>query len=191
MKRGYSRISHPSQNAGRQIESLKKFGCEVIYQDKASGKDTNRPEFQKLMKEVQPLDIIVIHSLDRFSRSAQDLLLTCSLLKEKRVYLKSIQDTWLDTTKENIFSDVLLTIFGALAEHERHMIKLRQKEGIKIAKCNGVKFGRPKKISKHNKKLMHAIDLYNKKDKTIKEICEVTGVSKSTLYRAINEFNIS
>lgn len=185
MKYGYSRISDKSQNFLRQTRSLEEFGCDEIIQEAFSAKDDQRPEFQKLLNTVKSGDTIVIHELDRFMRSTKHLLNVVDELKEKGVYLVSVKDRWLDTSTDNPMSDMLLTVFGALAEYERKIIKQRQKEGIALALKNKEKpYGRPKK---KKSKVNYAIKLYEEKKHTIKEIEEITGVSKATLYRRLKE----
>jgi DNA invertase Pin-like site-specific DNA recombinase len=187
MKYGYARVSTADQNLARQLKSLKEAQCDEIFKEKLSGATTNRPELKRLLETVKEGDTIIIHSLDRISRSTKDLLSLVDELKEKGVSLKSINDSWLDTSKDNPFSDLLLTIMGGLAEYERKTIMVRQKEGIELAKKKGKYKGRVKKYTEKHKGMQHAIELYKQGNKTVKEICEITKVSRSALYREIRK----
>ena len=137
-----------------------------------------------MMNDIESGDEIVILSIDRLSRSTIDLLQIVNDITTKGAKLRSLQDSWLDTTNDNPLSDFLLTVMGALAEMERKQINKRVKEGIEIAKEKGVKFGRPKV---NDSKIRHAIELYNKGNHTVKEIEKITDVSKATLYRRLKE----
>ncbi|MDT0150415.1 recombinase family protein [Priestia aryabhattai] len=183
MKYGYTRISHRSQNLSRQTQSLTEYGVDELYEEIQSGRDDSRPVFQQLLQKLQPHDVIVIHSLDRLMRSTIHLLKVVNELREKEVGLVSLNEPWLDISGENPQSEFLLTIFAAVAQLERQNTLVRQREGIEIAKLKGdVQFGRPKK---NRKKIDHAIQLHREKKHTVKEIEQITGVSKSTLYREL------
>lgn len=182
---GYARVSSVGQNLARQLESLKGAECEFIFKEKLSGATTERPELKKLLAKVKDGDVIIIHSIDRISRSTMDLLKLVEELKEKGVALKSVKDSWLDTSTDNPFSGLLLTIMGGLSQYEREVIKMRQKEGIELAKKNGKFKGRVKKYTEKHKGMAHALELYKEGSKTVNEICEITKVSRSSLYREV------
>lgn len=185
---GYARVSSVDQNLDRQITSLKDAGCEVIFNEKVSGATTDRPELKKLLDSVEESDIVIVHSLDRISRSTIDLLNLVEELKTRGVSLKSQKDTWLDTTNDNPFSEFLLTVMSGLSQYERKMIKQRQREGIETAKQKGKYVGRVRKYTDKHSGMKHAMLLYKKGDMTVKEICEITQVSRSALYREIKRF---
>lgn len=184
-KYGYARISHRSQNIQRQIESLTDYGVERIFQDVQSGRDDQRPSFKELMDIVKPGDVIVIHSLDRLMRSTVHLWKTVEELREKEVNLISLGDPWLDISGKDPNSEFMLTVMAGVAQLERQNTLIRQKEGIEIARHNPeVKFGRPKKTKT---KVDYALKLYDEKEHTIKQIEDITGVSKATIYRRLKE----
>jgi DNA invertase Pin-like site-specific DNA recombinase len=185
MKKGYARVSSTDQNLARQLKALQESGCELIYEEKISGANMERPELQRMLQELQEGDVIVIMDLTRFSRSTRDLFNLLDQVHAKGASLKSIKDGWLDTSSQNPMSKFLLTVMAALAELERDQIKERQKEGIAIAKQNGVYKGRLKKYSDKHSGMQHAIELALQRDKTVKEICEITKVSRSALYREL------
>lgn len=185
-KIGYMRIStlHEHQKFDRQEEQLKDMGCDVIYGDRLSGAKRERPELNKMLDDLQEGDTVIIVSIDRLSRSTRDLLDLVELIKEKGASLKSIQDSWLNTTDESPMADFLLTVMGALGQMERAMAQQRVKEGMAVAMRKGANVGRPKVNAK---KMEHALELYKKGEHSIKEIVEITGVSKATLFRKVKE----
>lgn len=190
MIKGYARISSDSQNEARQMESLKKEECQKIYIDKVSGATTDRPQLQQMINELEEGDIVIVHDLDRLARSTVDLLQLIETIKNKKASLRSVNDKWLDTSTENPFSELLVTIFSGLAQYERKMIKQRQREGVAEAKKAGKYKGKVKKYTAKHAGMAHAIELYKSKEKTVKQICEITKVSRSALYREIQEQGI-
>ncbi|WP_425445359.1 recombinase family protein [Virgibacillus phasianinus] len=187
MKYGYARVSCVDQNLDRQRSSLKEEGCEMIWEEKMSGATTNRPVLHDLLDKVSKGDIIVVQSLDRISRSTVDLLQLVDELKDQSVSLRSIKDSWFDMTDENPFSGFLLTVMSGLSEYERKMIRMRQQEGIKQAKFKGKFKGRVKKYTEKHPGMNHAIELYEKGDRTVKEICAITKVGRSSFYRGLKK----
>lgn len=183
MKYGYARVSTIDQNLDRQIEALNAEGVDKIYSEKLSGGTVDRPELQALFVELKKGDTLVITDLTRFSRSTKDLFNLVEIIKEKGCYLKSIKDTWLDVSSDNPYSEFLLTIMAAVSQLERDLTKQRQREGIEIAKKKGIYQGRPKKYSLDHPKIKHALELYHKREHTIKEICELTSIGEATFYR--------
>ena len=133
---GYARVSTAEQNEARQIEALEAAGIERgnIFTDKASGKNTDRPNLKKMLDTVRSGDEIIVLSLDRLARSTVDLLQIVKELDERGIYLQT-KDGKVDTkTPEGKFN---LTILGAVAQLERELMLERQREGIAIAKREG------------------------------------------------------
>ncbi|WP_099332885.1 recombinase family protein [Actinomyces minihominis] len=131
---GYARVSAVDQNLDRQLKALE--GCDRVFTDKLSGKNTERPELQEMMRYVRDGDVLRVTSADRLARSTRDLLELVETLKERGVSVEFVDSPALNTdTPNGIF---MLTILGAVAELERSVIKERQAEGIAIAKANGV-----------------------------------------------------
>ncbi|MGN4438053.1 recombinase family protein [Bacillus cereus group sp. MYBK69-2] len=185
---GYARVSTQEQNLARQLKQLKEYGCSYIFEEKTSGATTDRPELQRMMESLQTDDVIVVTDLTRISRSTQDLFKLIETIKEKGASIKSIKDTWLDTTSDNPYSTFLLTVMAGVNQLERDLIKMRQKEGIAIAKEQGKYNGRPKQFSHKNAKVKHAIELYEQGNKTVNEICKITGLTRSTFYLRLKEY---
>ena len=139
MKIGYIRISTADQNTARQELLMEQLGVDEVYIDRMSGKNTNRPELQKMMEYVRRGDTVIVESISRFARNTRDLLELVEKLSAKGVEFVSKKEAIDTTTPTGKF---MLTVFGAVAELEREYILQRQREGIAIAKDNGVYKGR-------------------------------------------------
>lgn len=135
MKIGYVRVSTQEQNTARQEVLMKDLGVTEVYIDRMSGKSSDRPELKKLMEYVRKGDTVIVESISRFARNTRDLLELVEQLTAKGVEFVSKKEAIDTTTPSGKF---MLTIFGAVAELEREYILQRQKEGIAIAKANGI-----------------------------------------------------
>lgn len=150
---GYARVSSRDQNLDRQIIDLKKAGVEEenIFVDKQSGKDFNRPGWQKLLEKATKGDLIIIKSIDRLGRSYTDIIEQWGIItKQRGIDIKVLDMPLLDTSyckdiMGTFISDLVLQVLSFQAEQERTFIKKRQAEGIAAAHDKGVKFGRPRK----------------------------------------------
>lgn len=176
---GYARVSTDAQNLDRQLDALKKYGVDVIYNEKMTGTKKDRPELNKLIERITKGDTVVIESLSRLGRSTKDLIELTELFKSKGVRLVSLKEA-IDT--ESSTGKLLFTLMSALAQFERDTIADRTREGLRSARARGRTGGRPKINSDDVKK---AVKLYSTRQYSIKEIEELTGVKKSTLYRNI------
>ena len=139
MKIGYIRISTTDQNIARQELLMEQLGVDEVYIDRMSGKNTNRPELQRMMEYVRRGDTVIVESISRFARNTRDLLELLEKLSAKGVEFVSKKEAIDTTTPTGKF---MLTVFGAVAELEREYILQRQREGIAIAKANGIYKGR-------------------------------------------------
>ena len=139
MKIGYIRVSTEEQNTARQEVLLRELGVDEVFIDKASGKNADRQELTRMMEYVRRGDTVIVESISRFARNTRDLLDLVERLTEKRVGFVSRKEAIDTTTPTGKF---MLTVFGAVAELEREYILQRQREGIAIAKANGVYKGR-------------------------------------------------
>ena len=178
-KIGYARVSTLDQNLERQLDMLRQYGVDRIFQEKMSGTKRDRPELTKLLAHLTEGDTVVVESLSRLGRSTKDLIELTDLLQSKGVQLVSLKES-IDTSTPT--GKLLFTLMSALAQFERDVIAERTKEGLKAARARGRKGGRPKCDSR---KLQQAIKLYESGQHTVAEIEELTGIKKSTLYRAI------
>lgn len=181
---GYARVSKEDQNLDRQIDALVKAGVDKrnIYQEKITGTKRNRPILQKMLDELQAGDTVIIPDLTRLGRSTKDLLEIIQTIKEKNASIKSLKDTWLDTTADNPYSNFLLVVMSGLAQLERDLISQRTKEGLAAAKARGRKGGRP---NKRNDKA-DVVKMLYEKGYRIKDIVDKTGLSRATIYRILN-----
>ena len=139
MKIGYIRISTEDQNTARQEVLMQQLGVDEVFIDKLSGKNTDRPELKRMLAYVRRGDTVVVESISRFARNTRDLLDLIETLSAKEVAFVSQKEAIDTTTPTGKF---MLTVFGAVAELEREYILQRQREGIAVAKANGVYKGR-------------------------------------------------
>jgi DNA invertase Pin-like site-specific DNA recombinase len=183
---GYARVSTQDQNLDRQLKQLKEAGVEAenILSEKITGTKKDRPELMRLYDKLRAGDVVIIADLTRISRSTKDLLEIVEKIKTKGASIKSIKDTWLDTTSDNPYNAFLLTVMSGLSQLERDLISTRTKEGLESARARGRVGGRKRKPEN---KIETAIKMHEAKIHTIAEITETTGISKPTLYRYINE----
>ncbi len=179
---GYARVSTHDQNLDLQKDALEKAGCEKIFVDKVSGTVATRPSLEKVKEIFRKGDTLVVWRLDRLGRSLKDLMWWMGYLEEKEVGLKSLQES-IDTTTTT--GKLVFHIFGALAEFERNLIRERTQAGLAAARARGRLGGRPKSLDENKRKVV--VDLYNKKELMVKEICEMMEISKPTLYSYIKE----
>lgn len=178
-KIGYARVSTLEQNLDRQIDLLKAQGVDKICTEKMSGTKRDRPELNKLLDRMEPGDTVVIESLSRLGRSTKDLIKLVDLFRAKDVQLVSFKEQ-IDTNTST--GKLLFTLMAALAQFERDVLADRTREGLKAARARGHFGGRPK-ADAH--KVAQAVKLYHAGQHTVKEIEELTGIKRSTLYRAL------
>jgi DNA invertase Pin-like site-specific DNA recombinase len=142
---GYARVSTQDQDLSAQLDALKKAGAATVYREKISGAHANRPQLKKMISALRRGDLVLVTRLDRLGRSVRELLNLLAEFDQKGVGFKSLGDPWCDTTTPH--GRLMLTVLGGLAEFERSLIIARTSEGRARAKANGVRFGRPKKMS--------------------------------------------
>lgn len=181
MKIGYVRVSTKEQNTARQEELMKILGADKIYIDRISGKDTERPALQDMMKFAREGDSVIVESISRFARNTKDLLELTEQLNNKHVQFISQKENIDTNTPAGKF---MLTIFGAVAELEREYIRQRQREGIEIAKEAGKYKGRP---AKQLDQFESVYTQWKSGKITATSACKQLEVSRSTFYRKVNE----
>lgn len=178
---GYGRVSSVSQNEARQVEALS--DCDRVFIDKASGRNTERPELTNALDYVRQGDTLRVPSMDRLARNTLDLLTTVKTLTERGVTVAFIKENLtFSGTKDDHLGTLMLTILGGIAQFERELIRERQAEGIAIAKANGVYKGR--------KPALKAEQITEAKQKVEAGIPKAVvardlGVSRQTLYNAL------
>lgn len=186
MKVGYVRCSTEEQNEERQIMMMEEQNTGKIYMDKASGKNTNRPEFKKMMEFVREGDIIVVESISRIARNTSDLLSIVAKLEDKGVEFVSLKENIDTSTPQGRF---MLTVFGALAELERDSILERQREGIAIAKAQGKYKGR-KPIDIDENRFRAVCSKWRNGEITAVKAMRKLGLKANTFYRRVKEFGV-
>lgn len=179
---GYGRVSSVSQNEARQVEALN--GCDRVFFDKASGKNTDRPELTLALDYVREGDTLRVPSMDRLARNTLDLLTLVKGLTERGVTVEFRKENLtFSGSKDDHLGTLMLTILGGIAEFERALIRERQAEGIAIAKKKGVYKGRKPSLS--------AEQIGIAKERVgagvpKAAIARDLGVSRQTLYNALN-----
>lgn len=153
MEYGYARVSTKEQNEQRQIIALMAFGVsgKCIYVDKQSGRDFERPQYQRLVRKLKDGDTLVVKSIDRLGRNYDEILEQwCIITKEKAAAIVVLDMPLLDTRNNRdltgmLIADIVLQLLSYVAQTEREFIRQRQAEGIAAAKLRGVQFGRKPK----------------------------------------------
>ena len=178
---GYARVSTRSQELNRQIDLLNEQNCNEILTEKITGTKADRPQLNRLKDKLRPGDTIIAESFSRLGRSTKDLIELVSFFEEHDVKLISLKENF-DTSTPH--GRIMMTVFQAFSQFERDLIVERTKEGLKSARARGRKGGRP---SVNQQNIERALRLYKSKDYSVKEIVEMTGISKATLYRYLNK----
>ena len=169
MNLGYARVSTREQDLTGQVAELLAAGCAKVFKEKASGAPGDRAELAKVVRRLEPGDVLVVTRLDRLARSTRDLLNVLSSVTERGAGFRSLKDAWCDTTTPH--GALMLTVLGGLAEFERTLIRARTGEGRERAKVRGVRFGRPLELSPHQHR------------EAIERLARSFGVDRATLYR--------
>ena len=183
---GYARVSTDDQNLDLQKDALERIGCERILEDRISGTKSERPGLISAIDYARPGDTIVVWRLDRLGRSLKDLIEQVTLLESKKVGLRSLQES-IDTSSSS--GKLIFHIFGALAEFERNLISERTRAGLTAARARGRKGGRPASMDAEKQAL--AVKLYDDSDYTVSMVCQIVGVSKTTLYKYLSKEDLA
>lgn len=177
---GYARVSTGDQDSRLQHDALEAAGCYKVFTDTASGALASRPELGKLLDQLRPGDTLVVWRLDRLGRSIRHLIDQLTELQERGIEFRSLQEN-IDTGSSG--GRLVFHIFASLAEFERDLISERTHAGLEAARARGRRGGRPPLLS--GDKLRTARKLYEQQDMTVAQIGEVLGVSRTTVYRAL------
>ena len=174
---GYVRVSSFDQNPERQLEHVQ---VDKVFTDKASGKDTQRPQLDALLDFVREGDTLVVHSMDRLARNLDDLRRLVQQLTRRGVRITFVKEGLTFTGEDSPMANLLLSVMGAFAEFERALIRERQREGIALAKQRGVYRGRKKALSPGQAaELCRRVASGERKAKLAREF----GISRETLYQ--------
>ena len=190
---GYVRVSSFDQNEERQMISMRNAGVPErnIFIDKQSGKDFDRPGYQKLIRKLKKGDTLYILSIDRLGRNYEDIQEQWRILtREKGVDIVVIDMPLLDTRRGKdlmgtFIADLVLQILSFVAQSERERIHERQRQGIEAAKARGVRFGRPEIVMPEDFSVM--VQEWEEEQITIDEIVDKCQISKATFYRRLRE----
>jgi DNA invertase Pin-like site-specific DNA recombinase len=180
MKVGYARVSTEDQSNEMQIAALKEAGCQMIFEESASGAQRDRPKLQEMMKYVRPGDTVVVWKMDRLARSLRQLIETVDQLGERDIGFISLTE---DINTTSAGGRLVFHVFGALAEYEKALIGERTRSGLANAKSKGIRLGRPAAMT--NDQIEMAKKLKSAGGHSMQAIADQLGVSRSTLYRAV------
>ena len=188
---GYCRVSARDQDLTRQIKSLKEYGCEKIYADKATGKNFNRPEYTKLKDALRKGDTLVVHEFDRLGRNKKLTLKELQYFKDNgiRLIALNLPTTQMDT-KDNVMletiNNIVIELYTMMAQQEIEIREKRQREGIDIALGKGVKFGR--KEIEYPKNWDSVMVLVECKQINNIDAMQMLGLKKTTYYKLLKEY---
>lgn len=174
---GYARVSTVDQTLDLQRDALRAAGASDIYEDKASGKNADRPELAHCLKAIREGDTLVVWRLDRLGRNAQDLIRIVNDLAHRGVKLRSLKES-VDT--EGPAGKLVFHMFAVLAEFERELVSERTVAGLAAARARGRKGGRPPCLTPSQRKAVLA--MMRDREMSVTEICRQFKVSRSTLY---------
>lgn len=188
MRIGYVRVSTVEQHEERQIIELQeKANVERTFLDKLSGKNTERPELQKMIAFAREGDTIYVSEFSRLARSTKDLLDIVQKLRDKKVQVVSLKENFDTTTPAG---ELAMTLFAAIATFERKIMLERQKEGIAVAKAKGVYRGRHQKAKPYNWKEL--VEKYQRREiRSVSELMRIAGCSRPTIYNWLKEAGVA
>ena len=190
---GYIRVSTREQNEDRQRIALEEFGIpkRQIFVEKQSGKDFNRPVYQRLLKKLKPTDVLVVKSIDRLGRNYTEILEQWRIItKERGANIVILDMPILDTRQGKdligtVISDIVLQLLSYVAEMERAFIRQRQAEGIKAAMARGVRFGRERMARPSAFESLR--DQWSRGDISARAAAKLLGITHSTFLRWARE----
>lgn len=174
---GYVRVSSFDQNPERQLEQVQ---VDKVFTDKASGKDTQRPQLDALLAFVREGDTVVVHSMDRLARNLDDLRRLVQKLTQRRVCIEFVKEHLIFTGEDSPMANLMLSVIGAFAEFERALIRERQREGIALAKQRGAYRGRKKALSSEQAAELRQRAAAGEQKATL---AREFGISRETLYQ--------
>ena len=174
---GYIRVSSFDQNPERQLEDIQ---VARAFTDKASGKDTHRPELERLLAFVRDGDTVVVHSMDRLARNLDDLRRIVQDLTKRGIRIEFVKEGLTFTGEDSPMANLMLSVMGAFAEFERSLLRERQREGIALAKKRGVYRGRKRSLNADQiSEMKRRIEAGEQKATLAREY----GISRETLYQ--------
>ena len=178
---GYKRVSSVDQNTARQLDGVE---LDRVFEDKASGKDTNRPALLDAIKYLREGDTLIVHSMDRLARNTEDLLRIVRELNDKGASVEFVKERLtFSGTGADPLAELMMTMLGGFAQFERSIILERQREGIAVAKSNGAYKGRKPALKAEQVAQLTARAAAGEKKAVL---AREFGISRETLYRYLN-----
>lgn len=178
---GYARVSTDDQDLALQLDALTAAGCQTIYQEKTSGKDLQRTEWDQCLKALRAGDTLVVWRMDRLSRSLTDLVNTITRLEDRGIGFESLTER-IET--QSATGKLMFHVFAAMAEFERNVIRERTNAGLKAARARGRVGGRPAKLN--DQQLKEIKVLLREPSISVIDVAKRYGVSRATIYRNID-----
>lgn len=182
---GYARVSTQDQDTDAQIAALISFGCELIFQEKASGGRWDRPELHRLLEQLRKGDVLVVWKLDRLSRSLKDVLLLMEKVEQTGAGFRSLTEV-IDTTSPG--GRMMMQMVGTFAEFERAMLRERTQNGLDAARKQGRIGGRRPKLKAHQQK--EIVSLVNSGQKNAADAARLFNVHPATISRLLQRDKI-
>ncbi len=181
-KIGYARVSTKDQSLDGQIDTLKEFGCERIFSEKISGRKVKRTELDKCLDYLREGDTLVIYKLDRLGRTTKQLIELAQWFDDNGIDLQIID---MNISTKDAMGKMFFTMMSAFAELEANLLSERTKKGLAAARARGRLGGRPSLPDYKKREIKF---LYDEQMMTGEEIAEKTGVSRSTVYRVVRDY---
>ncbi len=183
---GYERVSTKDQDTAAQITALEKAGCELIFQEKASGGRWDKPELHRLLGQLRNGDVLVVWKLDRLSRSLKDVLTLMEKIAQAGAGFRSLTEV-IDTTSPG--GRMMMQIVGTFAEFEREMLRKRTKRGLNAARKQGRVGGRRPKLKTHQQQ--EIVHLVNSGQKTAADAARLFNVHPATVSRLLKRSKVA
>lgn len=177
---GYARVSTQDQDTAAQISALRDAGCEVVFQETASGSRWDRPELNRLLEQLRKKDIVVVWKLDRLSRSLKDLLTVLEKIDKAGAGFQSLTEA-IDTTSPG--GRMMMQIIGAFSEFERAMLRERTRNGLAAARADGRIGGRRQKLKAHQQQ--EIVQLVSSGQKSAADAARLFNIHPSTVSRIL------
>jgi len=181
---GYVRVSTLEQNEKRQLDGQL---LDRVFMDKASGRDTARPQLAELLRFARDGDTLVVHSMDRLARNLDDLRALVQSLTRRGVRVEFVKESLVFTGDDSPMANLMLSVMGAFAEFERSLIRERQREGIALAKQRGAYKGRKKTLTPER-----AAELVHRAENGVPKVvlAHDYGISRETVYQYLREASV-
>lgn len=192
---GYVRVSTRYQHEDRQLAAMQEYGVERsrIVVEKQSGKDFDRPKYQRLLRRLRAGDTLVVQSLDRLGRSYEEIQEQWRIISKEQGVAIVVLDMPLLNTQEHtelvgqLITDLVLQLLSFVAQTERESIRERQREGIDAARARGVRFGRPRAALSEG--FEPTVEAWRRGEFTAQQAAQRLGISRGTFFSRVREYD--